>query len=104
MGGINGSRTAVHPVDAAAPAVTRGIMSLKDTLEIGLKPDAAYRPDNLPESQQPDPGKPAKGVVQPPTAGTRKAAEAPDDEMETGKNVEDHVGRKPLRSPTRRPA
>ena len=26
-------------------------MSLKDKLEIGLKPDAPYRPDNLPEHQ-----------------------------------------------------
>jgi len=30
-------------------------MSLKDKLEIGLKPDAPYRPDNLPETQQGDP-------------------------------------------------
>jgi hypothetical protein len=30
-------------------------MSLKDKLEIGLKPDAPYRPDNLPEHQQNDP-------------------------------------------------
>lgn len=30
-------------------------MSLKDKLEIGLKPDAPYRPDNLPEFQQDDP-------------------------------------------------
>jgi hypothetical protein len=30
-------------------------MSLKDKLELGLKPDAAYRPDNLPEHQQDDP-------------------------------------------------
>ena len=30
-------------------------MSLKDKLEIGLKPDAPYRPDNLPEHQQADP-------------------------------------------------
>ena len=30
-------------------------MGLKDKLEIGLKPDAPYRPDNLPESQQDDP-------------------------------------------------
>lgn len=29
-------------------------MSLKDKLEIGLKPDAPYRPDNLPEAQQGD--------------------------------------------------
>jgi hypothetical protein len=30
-------------------------MSLKDKLEIGLKPDAPYRPDNLPEFQRNDP-------------------------------------------------
>jgi hypothetical protein len=30
-------------------------MSLKDKLEVGLKPDAPYRPDNLPEFQQKDP-------------------------------------------------
>jgi len=30
-------------------------MSLKDKLEIGLKPDAPYRQDNLPEHQQDDP-------------------------------------------------
>ena len=30
-------------------------MSLKDKLEIGLKPDAPYRPDNLPDFQQDDP-------------------------------------------------
>ena len=29
-------------------------MSLKDKLEIGLKPDAPYRPDNLPEIQKDD--------------------------------------------------
>ena len=30
-------------------------MSLKDKLEIGLKPDAPYRQDNLPDFQQDDP-------------------------------------------------
>jgi hypothetical protein len=30
-------------------------MSLKDKLEIGLKPDAPYRQDNLPDSQKNDP-------------------------------------------------
>jgi hypothetical protein len=30
-------------------------MSLKDKLEIGLKPDAPYRPDNLPDFQADDP-------------------------------------------------
>lgn len=28
---------------------------LKDKLEIGLKPDAPYRPDNLPDFQRDDP-------------------------------------------------
>jgi hypothetical protein len=30
-------------------------MSFKDKLELGLKPDAAYRPDNLPDFQKGDP-------------------------------------------------
>lgn len=30
-------------------------MSLRDKLEIGLKPDAPYRQDNLPEIQKDDP-------------------------------------------------
>lgn len=30
-------------------------MSLRDKLELGLKPDAPYRPDNLPDHQQDDP-------------------------------------------------
>ncbi len=30
-------------------------MTLRDKLEIGLKPDAPYRQDNLPEAQQDDP-------------------------------------------------
>jgi hypothetical protein len=29
-------------------------MTIKDKLEIGLKPDAPYRKDNLPDSQQDD--------------------------------------------------
>jgi len=29
-------------------------MSLKDKLEVGLKPDAPFRPDNLPDFQQED--------------------------------------------------
>jgi hypothetical protein len=31
------------------------LKEIKDKLEIGLKPDAPYRPTNLPESQQPHP-------------------------------------------------
>jgi len=30
-------------------------VSLKDKLEVGLRPDAPYRKDNLPEFQQDDP-------------------------------------------------
>ena len=30
-------------------------MSLRDKLEIGLKPDAPFRPDNLPDFQKDDP-------------------------------------------------
>jgi hypothetical protein len=30
-------------------------MSIKDKLELGLKPDAAYREDNLPDFQKDDP-------------------------------------------------
>ena len=37
-------------------------MSLKDKLEIGLKPDAPYRPDNLPDAQQDDPDCQAAGT------------------------------------------
>ena len=35
------------------------LKDVKDKLEIGLKPDAPYRPANLPESQQPHPPHPA---------------------------------------------
>jgi hypothetical protein len=37
-------------------------MSLKDKLEIGLKPDAPYRPDNLPDFQADDPACREAGV------------------------------------------
>jgi len=30
-------------------------MSIKDKLEVGLKPDAPFRPDNLPDFQKDDP-------------------------------------------------
>jgi hypothetical protein len=57
-------------------------MSLKDKLEIGLKPDAPYRPDNLPEHQQDDPdcveaSEPGDGPRQ------REARERCDDKHET---------------------
>lgn len=42
-------------------------MSFKDKLELGLKPDAAYRSDNLPDFQKDDPncrvaGEPGESV------------------------------------------
>src|SRR4029079_6169086 len=40
----------------AYPTTAREVlMSLKDKLEIGLKPDAPFRKDNLPEFQKDDP-------------------------------------------------
>lgn len=54
-------------------------MSLKDKLEIGLKPDAPYRPDNLPETEparsrsiEKKPGR-KRTVVRVSRAGRRKA-------------------------------
>ena len=62
-------------------------MSLKDKLEIGLKPDAPYRPDNLPEHQQGDPdcidgSEPGDGPRQ------REARERCDDKTKTPKPPE----------------
>ena len=69
-------------------------MSFKDKMEVGLKPDAPYRPDNLPEIQQGDPdcqeaGEPGDSPrlreareacetpVKPRARRSRSAAEAP---------------------------
>jgi hypothetical protein len=54
-------------------------MSFKDKMEVGLKPDAPYRPDNLPEIQQDDPdcqeaGEPGDS---PRLRGAREACENP---------------------------
>lgn len=46
------------------------LKDIKDKLEIGLKPDAPYRPTNLPESEQPHPPHPP---------GTDPSPEAPQD-------------------------
>ena len=62
-------------------------MTLKDKLEIGLKPDAPYRPDNLPEHQQDDPdcaegSEPGDGPRQ------REARERCDDKADKTKKAE----------------
>jgi hypothetical protein len=60
-------------------------MTLRDTLEIGLKKDAEYRKDNLPESQVRGPEVPAgpgRSPVIP--AAKQDAEEAADDRAEDG--------------------
>jgi len=74
-------------------------MSLKDKLELGLKPDAAYRPDNLPEHQQEDPACEVAG--QPGESATvENARDACDDTTE----VTGTVPTTPPAQPTDRPA
>ena len=65
-------------------------MSLKDKLEVGLKPDAPFRPDNLPDFQRDDEA--CKAAAQPGDAPEVRRAR---------KVCEDTVARKrrrPLRS------
>ena len=70
-------------------------MSLKDKLELGLKPDAAYRPDNLPEHQQDDPACAVAG--QPGESATAEAARDACDDASGAKRT-DGAGQ-----PTNRP-
>ena len=68
-------------------------MSLKDKLEIGLKPDAQYRPDNLPEHQQDDPD-----CQDAATPGDSPDAEAARDACDVGPEAKPRKGpRKPSR-------
>ena len=72
-------------------------MSLKDKLEIGLKPDAPYRPDNLPEHKQDDPAC-AEGA----TPGEGATTEAARQECDDGAPA-DHVpsaAKRPMRRNT----
>lgn len=56
-------------------------MTLKDKLEIGLKPDAPYRQDNLPEAQQDEPECIVGAVPgdDPDVDEARKACDQPED-------------------------
>jgi hypothetical protein len=54
------------------------LKEIKDKLEIGLKPDAPYRPTNLPESQQPHAAHPA-GTDPVPDDGQEASHEHPDE-------------------------
>ena len=62
-------------------------MSLKDKLEVGLKPDAPYRPDNLPDFQQDDPACQIAGVPgdAPDLQKARDECASPADEAEKRK-------------------
>lgn len=53
-------------------------MSLKDKLEIGLRPDAPYRKDNLPEFQQDDPA--CQDAARPDESASAEQARADCDE------------------------
>src|SRR4029079_4535836 len=50
-----GGRRNSYVVSGLSRAARGETMSPKDKLEIGLKPDAPFRPDNLPDFQQDDP-------------------------------------------------
>jgi hypothetical protein len=58
------------------------LKDVKDKLEIGLKPDAPYRPTNLPASQQPH--APHPPGTEPPPAGP-PTEETDNDEAAPGK-------------------
>lgn len=47
-------------------------MSFKDKMEVGLKPDAPYRPENLPDFQQVDPS--CEVAAEPGDGSTQEAA------------------------------
>lgn len=79
-------------------------MSLKDKLELGLKPDAAYRPDNLPEHQQDDPACAIAG--QPGESATEDSARDACDETSGAKRTDgagQSTGRPTSASPGSRP-
>jgi hypothetical protein len=59
-------------------------MSLKDKLEIGLKPDAPFRKDNLPDFQKDDPACEVAATPgeTPSVEGARKACTMPPEKQE----------------------
>jgi hypothetical protein len=59
-------------------------MSLKDKLEIGLKPDAPFRKDNLPDFQKDDPACDVAATPgeMPSVEGARKACAMPPEKQE----------------------
>jgi hypothetical protein len=72
-------------------------MSIKDKLEIGLKPDAPYRKDNLPDFQRDDPScevGATPGHASPVEQARKECAETPAPRART---------RRPPRRKTKRP-
>ncbi len=70
-------------------------MSLKDKLEIGLKPDAPYRQDNLPDSQKDDPAcqEGATPGVAPAAGAARDACDEPSARQTTAGNAGKKTGK-----------
>jgi hypothetical protein len=66
-------------------------MSLKDKLEIGLKPDAPYRKDNLPEGQQDDPACQDAATPGDSAAAERARDECDDDQLDRVKKPIEEV-------------
>jgi len=70
-------------------------MSLRDKLEVGLKPDAPYRPDNLPDHQQADPSCREGGVAgeSADAQAAREACDTPDAGTRSAQQREDQMNR-----------
>jgi hypothetical protein len=74
-------------------------MSLKDKLEIGLKPDAPFRRDNLPEFQQDDEDcKQGATPGQSPEVEQARADCEKSPDTEKGEPLKDARKRKPVRA------
>jgi hypothetical protein len=70
-------------------------MTWKDKLELGLKEDAAFRKDNLPESQVRGPEIPAGPGRSPEIPAARNDANEPTVPQKTGTAEEDEADRTP---------
>jgi hypothetical protein len=77
-------------------------MSLKDKLEIGLKPDAPYRPDNLPDIQRDDPLCEVAGTPGD-SAKVKRAREACADKPSVARAARRPAARRAPASPPRKP-
>jgi hypothetical protein len=77
-------------------------VSIKDKLEIGITPDAAYRKDNLPDFQQDDPA--ASDAAEPVPSEDSPRARAARDQLDAGGAKTGSASRALRRRQTRRKA